>query len=91
MNRLIYSATEARSNFFDILNLVYSGKNEIIITKDRKPVVRLIKEKTNTMKKKNNLISFAGIMSKKEANVFYEAIKDVRKAPSRGTPIKYDR
>lgn len=89
MDSLIYSATEARANFFDILDLVNSGKSEIIITKDKKPVVRLVKEKIDKINKKNNLMSFAGVMSKRDADIFYNVLREIRNAPERRTPIKY--
>ena len=47
MNTLTVSATHARNNFFELLNLVISGKS-IVVRKDTKEVAELIPRKKNT-------------------------------------------
>ncbi len=42
MSDRIISATEARNKWFEILNIVYFGGEEVIIEKNNTPIVKLI-------------------------------------------------
>ncbi|MFN4213005.1 MAG: type II toxin-antitoxin system Phd/YefM family antitoxin [Microgenomates group bacterium] len=44
LNTIIVSSTEARKKLFEIINQVYFGGEEVVVTKNKKPLVRIIKE-----------------------------------------------
>ena len=79
---MLISATEARKNFFELLNRVIYGGEEIYITKSgAKTLVRI--EKVDT--KNEGLMSFAGFLSDKDAKLMKREIKKSRIVEKRKT------
>lgn len=44
------SATEARNNFFELLNMVLYGKKIVMVEKNKMPAVRIIRAETKSWK-----------------------------------------
>ncbi|PIR43331.1 hypothetical protein COV24_03335 [candidate division WWE3 bacterium CG10_big_fil_rev_8_21_14_0_10_32_10] len=76
----IYTATEARKNFFDILNRVLYGNERMFIKKSGSEDLIKIERSDNSLK---SLKKLAGSISKKDARIMKEVVKDSRKAFSR--------
>lgn len=77
---MIIPATEARNNFFDILNRVLYGNEVIFIAKvGTKAMVRLEKNPST----EEILDSLAGCWSEKKADRITKAIKKARSYPKR--------
>jgi len=83
-NLIDYTATEARTKLFDILNYVYFGDKEVRIIKNKKPMVRIIKE-TAGVKKKANLFELSGLLSGDVAFVMKKEVEKLKKLPTRNT------
>ncbi len=83
-NIIDYTATEARTKLFDILNSVYFGETEVRIIKNKKPMVRIIKE-TVVSEKNNDLFKLAGSLSGDMALSMKKEIKKLKKLPMRNT------
>ena len=80
-NKYIYTATEAREKLFEILNVVYYGNTDIIIMKNKKPMVRIIKEKK--LSGKASLLSLAGTMKEEDAARIQKTIRELKKISAR--------
>lgn len=77
---MLISATEARNNFFELLNRVLYGGEEIFVTKSgAKSYVRM--EKVDS--KEASIMDFAGIISDKDAKLMKDAIAEARKVKKR--------
>lgn len=83
-NIVDYTATEARKKLFDILNSVFFGNIEVRVIKNKKPMVRIVKEKTSS-EKKANLLELAGTLSDVDALSLKKEIKKLKKLPARNT------
>jgi prevent-host-death family protein len=81
-NIIDYTATEARANLFEILNSVYFGEKEVRIIKNKKPMVRIIKEIKIT-DKKSDLFELVGSLSDSNALSIKKEIKKLKKLPPR--------
>ena len=81
-NIIDYTATEARANLFEILNSVYFGEKEVRIIKNKKPMVRIIKEMKVT-DKKSDLFELVGSLSDSNALSIKKEIKRLKKLPAR--------
>lgn len=81
-NVIDYTATEARANLFEILNSVYFGEKEVRIIKNKKPMVRIIKEIKIT-DRKNDLFELVGSLSDSNALSIKKEIKRLKKLPAR--------
>lgn len=77
---MILSATDARANFFDILNRALYGGEDIYITKAGAD--KMIKLKT-VSKSREILDELAGSWSGEEADKTLKAIKKARSYPKR--------
>jgi hypothetical protein len=77
-----YTATEARTKLFEILNSVYFGDTEVRIIKNRKPMVRIIKEFYSS-EKKDDFLRLFGSLSGDTACAMEREIKKLKKTPSR--------
>lgn len=78
--KTLITATEARKNFFSILNRVLYGNEEIFVTKSgTNSYVRL--EKIDP--EEGSLMSFAGTISDKDAKLMKAAIKKARRVKKR--------
>lgn len=82
-NVITFTATEARRNWFEILNMVAYEKKEARISKNNRFLVRIVRD----MRPKKTLMDYAGCMSDKEARAMKKAIKELRKLPERATKI----
>jgi len=77
---MVIPATEARNNFFDILNRVLYGNEVIYIAKvGTKAMVRLEKNPST----EEILDSLAGCWSEKDADMVTKAINKVKSYPKR--------
>lgn len=77
---MVIPATEARNNFFDILNRVLYGNEVIYIAKvGTKAMVRLEKNPST----EEILDSLAGSISEEDAEIMTNAIKKARSYPKR--------
>jgi len=77
---MVIPATEARNNFFDILNRVLYGNEVIYIAKvGTKAMVRLEKNPST----EEILDSLAGSISEEDAEIMTNAIKKTRSYPKR--------
>lgn len=84
MKTSVVTATNARTNLFEIINKVYFGGEEIVITKNDKPVVRISKE--DEAERKGHLMNLAGSLSPEEADTIKSTIKELKRLPARKTP-----
>lgn len=82
-NTIIISATEARTKLFEIINQIYFGGKEVVVTKNKKPLVRIIKERDDyshpspialrpTFKLKKSLTKKQAVKMFKEVKEIYE-------------------
>lgn len=85
-NIVDYTATEARTKLFEILNSVYFGDKEVRIIKNRKPMVRIIKEK-QVEKDSNDFFSLSGSLSNNTAATMLKEIKRLKKIPTRNEHV----
>lgn len=77
---MLISATEARKNFFEILNRVLYGGEEIYVTKSgANSYVRMERVKYEEA----SIMDFAGIISDKDAKLMKDAVAKARKYPKR--------
>jgi antitoxin (DNA-binding transcriptional repressor) of toxin-antitoxin stability system len=77
---MLISATDARKNFFELLNRVLYGNEEIFVTKSgSKSYVRLEKVESTEA----SIMDFAGTISDKDAKLMKDAIAKARKYPKR--------
>lgn len=81
-NIIDYTATEARTKLFEILNSVYFGEKEVRIIKNRKPMVRIIKEK-NLSERKNDFFRLSGSLSYDTALTIKKEIRRLKELPTR--------
>ncbi len=81
IHKHIYTATEAREKLFEILNLVYYGNSDVIIMKNKKPMVRIVKEKN--LPDKNSVFSLAGAMKVEDADRMEKTVQSLKKVPAR--------
>jgi len=81
-NIIDYTATEARTKLFDILNSVYFGENEVRIIRNKKPMVRIIKEVSNLEKNKDPF-KLCGLLSINEAKNMEKEIEKLKNLPER--------
>lgn len=81
-NIVDYTATDARANLFEILNSVYFGETEVRIIKNKKPMVRIIKEVSN-LEKNNDPFELCGLLSLNEAKNMEKEIKKLKNLPER--------
>ncbi len=81
-NVIDYTATEARANLFEILNSVYFGEKEVRIIKNKKPMVRIIKE-IKVTDKKRDLFELVGSLSDSNALSIKKEIIRLKKLPAR--------
>lgn len=72
----VYAATEARENFFNILNRILYGRETIYIKKTGVDSIIKLELTTNSRKV---LKSLAGSISKKDADLMKNAIKNSKK------------
>jgi len=77
---MVIPATEARNNFFDILNRVIFGEETIYISKAGTKTMAKIENAPETMKILDEL---AGSWSEKDADIVTKAIKTARSYPKR--------
>jgi len=90
MNGLItYSATDFRDNLFEIMNQVFYGNKQVLVTKNNKPMVKLIKPVVEVKTKKKSILDFAGIMDDETYKIMKDVIKKSRKLPARATPVDW--
>ena len=81
-NVIDYTATEARANLFEILNSVYFGEKEVRIIKNKKPMVRIVKE-IKVTDKKRDLFESVGSLSDSNALSIKKEIIRLKKLPAR--------
>ncbi len=81
-NIIDYTATDARTKLFDILNSVYFGETEVRIIKNKKPMVRIIKEISNLEENKNPF-ELCGLLSVNEAKNMEKEIEKLKNLPER--------
>jgi len=81
-NIIDYTATEARIKLFDILNSVYFGDTEVRIIKNKKPMVRIIKE-VKVLETKKDLFGLAGSLSDIDALKIKKEINKLKKLTAR--------
>jgi len=82
INVIDYTATEARAKLFEIINSVYYGKNEVRIIKNKRPMIRITKEK-DLPDKKMDYFRLAGAMSESTASKIQNEIKSLKKLRTR--------
>ena len=76
------SALEARKNLGEILNRAYYMGEETIVSRKGKMIARIVPpvaKKTNV----NSILSFAGILSTKDADIIKKSLKIGREKSSR--------
>ncbi len=82
MNSTMMNATQARSQFFELLNRVLYGGETVYISKagakDVVEIKRVAKPKT--------LKDFTGIISEEDARLMKEAIAEARSRPNQPAP-----
>ena len=83
-NTPIYTATDAREQLFEILNIVFYGGEEVLISKKNKVMVKIVKVEV-VKDKKRDVTKFAGILTEKEGNKMKQAIQSVKNLPLRAT------
>jgi len=81
-NVIDYTATEARANLFEILNSVYFGEKEVRIIKNKRPMVRIIKE-VSSFKKNEDPFELCGMLSANEAKNMEKEIEKLKSLPER--------
>ncbi|MDZ7586488.1 MAG: type II toxin-antitoxin system prevent-host-death family antitoxin [Patescibacteria group bacterium] len=77
---IVISATEARNNFFDILNRVLYGNEVVLISKAGTDTLAKVESVPDSVKILNRL---AGSISAGDAKIMKKAVKDMRKMPYR--------
>ena len=76
------SAIEARRNLGELLNRAYYKGEETIVVRKGKTIARIVPP---VAKKAdiNSILSFAGILTKKDADIIKKSVSDSRKKSSR--------
>ena len=76
------TAIQARRNLGEILNRAYYNGEETIVARKGKTIARIVPpyvKKTNV----NSILSFAGILSTKDAGIIKKSVKTGREKSSR--------
>ena len=77
---MVIPATEARNNFFDILNRVLYGNEVVLISKAGTDTLAKVESVPDSVKVLNRL---AGSISAGDAKLMKAAVKEMRKMPYR--------
>lgn len=77
---MIIPATEARNNFFDILNRVLYGEEVVLISKAGTNTLAKMESVPDSLKILNRL---AGSISSEDVKIMKKAVRDMRKMPAR--------
>lgn len=59
-DQIVFTATEARQNFFELLRMAEAGKEPIVVKKDSKIEFKIVKNQTKKMKDKMKIVSEMG-------------------------------
>jgi prevent-host-death family protein len=70
-------SSKARSNFYDLLNSVYTKNKSYIIKKSGIPVARLVSINDNVVKK--DFLDFAGMLTEEEGNKLLKLVESGRR------------
>ncbi len=90
-NIITYSATAARADLFEILNMVHYENKEVRILKNNRPMARIVRESCVSSPKKtvvDDFYSLAGSLSDKDAENMLKTIKKAKKLPARNYQTK---
>lgn len=59
-DQIIFTATEARQNFFELLRMVEAGKEPIVVKKDSRIEFKIVKTQSKKMKDKMKIVREMG-------------------------------
>lgn len=77
---MVIPATEARNNFFDILNRVLYGNETVLISKAGTNTLVKVESVPDSVKVLNRL---SGCISVEDAEIMKKSVKEMRKTPFR--------
>jgi len=59
-DQIVFTATEARQNFFELLRMAEAGKEPIVMTKDSRIKIKIVRTQAKKMKDKMKIVREMG-------------------------------